>query len=98
MAFPALEKDLLSRVGELMSQPAVKGVLIADGNGLCLIAQGDLQAKSSGYLASVALRAQELVGSEAEAPTVCVESDTCNIYVRKEGALIVAVMKTAHAA
>jgi hypothetical protein len=85
----ALEKA----VDEILAQDGVKGVLMADANGLCVIAKGIANPSSSGYLTSMVNRAVEL---DSEEPVICVESDEHHIFVRKQDELVIAVYKASN--
>ena len=78
-----------------MSQHSVKGVLVADANGLCIAgafevcgsykkltfaAKGDISSKSAGFITSMARRAQDATNGDEDA-TVCLEVDSKYVVI-----------------
>jgi len=77
----------------LSHESGVVGVSAVDRNGLCVSAKGSATAASSGYIRSLASRAQELAPSDADKPSICVETESANIFIRDEDNLTVAIYR-----
>jgi len=86
-----MEQLLQESVSNILSQPGVVGVLSADGNGLCLNAQGNAPATASGFAKSLAVHAKQLPGSGR--PIVVVETDSTNIFIKDHNNITTAVYK-----
>ncbi|ELR20687.1 hbxip, putative [Acanthamoeba castellanii str. Neff] len=77
----------------LLHESGVVGVSSTDQNGLCVSAKGSANASASGYIRSLANRARELAPSDSEKPTICIETESTNIFIRDEDNLTVAVYR-----
>ena len=72
----------------LSSKPFVKGALIADQNGLCIAAKGELGSELSGRFCSISKTAGTLDSDQA-APSVLIETGDRNILVKEYDSLTV---------
>jgi len=86
-----MEQILQESISNILAQPGVVGVLSADGNGLCLNAQGNAPAAASGFGRSLAVRAKQLAGNGH--PIVVVETDSTNIFIKEHDNITTAVYK-----
>eukprot|EP00753_Platysulcus_tardus_P002854 PLAT11964.1.p2 GENE.PLAT11964.1~~PLAT11964.1.p2 ORF type:complete len:119 (+),score=39.69 PLAT11964.1:87-443(+) len=76
---------------ELASKESVVGVLIADGNGLCVGTRGVADSSAAGYLASLLSRSESLAPPDSDTPAVVtIETKGHRIVVSRAGALTVA--------
>ncbi|CAG8618641.1 8617_t:CDS:2 [Paraglomus occultum] len=71
-----MESAIDSVLEGLSKADNVKGVLVADGNGLCIGARGIANPSLSGYVVAVAEQAKDLADVSSELPVVKIESET----------------------
>jgi hypothetical protein len=76
-------------MNEILNQEGVTGVLFADVHGLCISAKGDAHSLTSGFLTALISRSEEL----GDDPTVCIETDGHNIFIKKVDDMTVVVNK-----
>lgn len=70
-----MDKCVVSAVASVMSEPEVIGMMCSGKSGLSLAAAGIAPQDSSGFVSSIAARAQSLEPGKAK-PTVVIESTT----------------------
>ncbi|KAK9708249.1 hypothetical protein K7432_009764 [Basidiobolus ranarum] len=91
-----METNLETILNNVMNKEGVKGVLLADQNGLCLASKGIAPPSASGFISSIANRAQDLMltqENDAPAISVSIESQEHTIIVRKENEMTLAIYK-----
>ncbi|ORX81913.1 hypothetical protein K493DRAFT_320563 [Basidiobolus meristosporus CBS 931.73] len=91
-----MEANLETIISNLLGNDGVKGVLLADHNGLCLASRGAAPASAAGFISSIANRAQELmVTQENDAPAVSISIETQEhtIVIRREKEMTLAIYK-----
>ncbi|CAH3112757.1 ragulator complex protein LAMTOR5 homolog [Pocillopora verrucosa] len=86
-----MEKSLDSHLDDIMSEHGVIGVLCSDQQGLALSAKGTANPIHAGLISSLAEDAKKLDPNTT--PVICLESDACNLLVRSEGDVTVAIHK-----
>lgn len=88
-----MEKSLDSHLDDLMSEHGVIGVMCCDKQGLALEAKGTANPMYSGHVHSLVESAKKLYPSKEPHPVICLESDACNLLIKSEGNVTVAVHK-----
>ncbi|CAH3112674.1 unnamed protein product [Pocillopora meandrina] len=86
-----MEKSLDSHLDDIMSEHGVIGVLCSDQQGLALSAKGTANPMYAGLISSLAENAKQIYPDRV--PVICLESDACNLLVRSEGNVTVAIHK-----
>ena len=79
------------------SKPNVKGILISDGNGLCIAAKGDQEVSpdKSGRYSSIAKLAADLSSDPNEtSPSILIETDDRNLLVKEYDAMVIVLSCT----
>ncbi|XP_068713711.1 ragulator complex protein LAMTOR5 homolog isoform X2 [Montipora foliosa] len=76
-----------------MSEHGVIGVLCCDHQGLALAAKGTANPIYSGLVCSMVENAKKLYPNKESHPVICLESDACNLLVKSEGNVTVAIHK-----
>ncbi|XP_043275974.1 uncharacterized protein Lamtor5 [Venturia canescens] len=87
-----MERALEKMMEDITNAEGVTGCVFADQAGLCLGVKGTASADSAGLIAAIADQASKLQPG-SEAPTICLESDTRQCLIRREGPMIGAVYK-----
>uniref|UniRef100_A0A8D0KIG9 Ragulator complex protein LAMTOR5 n=1 Tax=Salvator merianae TaxID=96440 RepID=A0A8D0KIG9_SALMN len=90
-----MEGALEHHLEDTMKNPSIAGVLCADSQGLNLGCRGTLSDEHAGVISVLAQQAAKLTSDPTDIPIVCLESDTGNIMIRKQGGITVAVHKMA---
>ncbi|KAL9959442.1 hypothetical protein ACROYT_G032767 [Oculina patagonica] len=88
-----MEKSLDSHLDDIMSEHGVIGVLCSDQQGLALSAKGTANPMYAGLICSLVENAKKLYPDSEPQPVICLESDACNLLVRSEGNVTVAIHK-----
>jgi hypothetical protein len=92
-----MEKALKKELDEVMAQPSVIGVLLADNSGLCISAQGSASSSCAGLVSALVSQAEQLRKSEASAPSatpvVVLETDSCQMIMKSSGGITTAIYK-----
>eukprot|EP01098_Paradermamoeba_levis_P008223 TRINITY_DN3411_c0_g1_i1.p1 TRINITY_DN3411_c0_g1~~TRINITY_DN3411_c0_g1_i1.p1 ORF type:complete len:116 (-),score=33.76 TRINITY_DN3411_c0_g1_i1:272-571(-) len=81
---PSLDAKFEESFANLLSQNGVLGAIAVDKNGLCLAAKGTASRLSAGYQHNLIENATKL-SKTGEHPLVVIETDTCNIFLKKQG-------------
>lgn len=88
-----MEKTLDSHLDEIMAEHGVIGVLCADQQGLALAAKGTASPVNAGLVCSLVQDARKLFPGTESQPVVCLESDACNLMIKSEDNVTVAIHK-----
>jgi len=103
-----MEKALRKELDELLSQPSVSGVLLADCSGLCISAEGCASQSSAGLVAALASQAADIRRTSKETssstaaddvessalPVVVLESDTYQMIIKSSGGITTCIHKS----
>ncbi|KAJ0181555.1 hypothetical protein K1T71_002277 [Dendrolimus kikuchii] len=87
-----MEKDLDKVIEEIMATPNVSGCLVADYQGLCLAATGDVHVDSAGIIVAISEQACKLEPN-LKPPTVCLETDKRQCLIQRHGTITGAIYK-----
>ncbi|KXJ20085.1 ragulator complex protein LAMTOR5 homolog [Exaiptasia diaphana] len=88
-----MEKAIESHVDDLMTEHGVIGVLCVDNQGLALTAKGTANPIHSGPVLNLAECAKKLYPEIEPQPVICLESDACNLLIRTQDKVTVAIHK-----
>eukprot|EP01132_Coremiostelium_polycephalum_P005969 gene5969-7435_t len=73
------------------SQNGVIGMICTDENGLCLKSHGSCQSSTAGFYKSLVDKAKLL--NKNEAPNICIETDSSNIFIQQNDKITLALFK-----
>ncbi|XP_066559233.1 ragulator complex protein LAMTOR5 [Amia ocellicauda] len=90
-----MEAALEQHLDDTMKNTAIVGVLCTDQQGHSLGCRGSLSDEHGGVVSVLANQASKLTTDCTDSPTVCLESDSGNILIRKHGSITLAVHKMA---
>ncbi|KAL1932391.1 hypothetical protein VTP01DRAFT_9447 [Rhizomucor pusillus] len=92
-----METDLNNTLDSISSREGVKGVVLADENGLCIGTRGIGKSEAAAFVSSIAITARDLLEPAAEAqgrsqyPTITVQYEHSKVIIRNEGAFTLAI-------
>jgi len=89
-----MDQQLEQTFSSILSQSGVVGAVCADKNGLCLCARGTLSPSVSGFITSIAQHSKILSSEKDEIPSICIETESSNIFIRSQEDITVGISKT----
>ena len=88
-----MEAQLKSAAAEVLAGPHVSGLVCADHQGLCLLAQGDASAGMACNVTSLANSAKLLESEDAGPPKVVINYTSMDVYVEPKMDVVVGLVR-----
>ncbi|ORY94160.1 hypothetical protein BCR43DRAFT_495973 [Syncephalastrum racemosum] len=92
-----MDERLTATLDSIANTEGVKGVLLADANGLCLGTRGMAKAEGAAYISSIVKHARALAPADiqerSQYPTVQLDYENTKVILRNEGSFTLAIFK-----